>query len=50
MSVLSSLSDAHVFAALAESGLKAWKEYLIFYLLSIIYFLCSEALQLFPER
>lgn len=44
MAVLFSFSDTHVFAALAESELKAWKECLIFYLLSIIFFLFSRAL------
>lgn len=43
-------TDAHVFAVPAESGLKAWKGCLIFYLLFIIYFLFSKALQLFSER
>ena len=44
MAVLFSFSDTHVFAALAESELKAWKECLIFYLFSIIFFLFSRAL------
>lgn len=44
MAVLLSFSDTHVFAALEESDLKAWKECLIFYLLSIIFFLFSRAL------
>lgn len=44
MSVLFSFSDIHMFAALAESELKAWKECLIFYLLSITFFLFSKAL------
>ena len=34
MAVLFSFSDTYVFAALAESELKAWKECLIFYLFS----------------
>lgn len=44
MAVLLSFSDTHMFAALEESELKAWKECLIFYLLSIIFFLFSRAL------
>lgn len=50
MPVLFSFSDAPRFLALAESELKAWKECLIFNLLSIIFFLFSRALRFFPER
>lgn len=42
MSVPFSLFDAHVFAALEESGVKVYKEGLIFHLLSIFCFLFSE--------
>lgn len=49
MSVLLSLSDAYIFTAQAESGLKMCKEHLKFYLLAIIYFLLPRALQLFPK-